>query len=65
MSEEEMCSSGGGGIGFFGLLQIAFIVLKLTHAIDWNWWLVLLPALTAVALAIVGIALLVLKEKGR
>ena len=32
-----------GGIGFFGLLQIAFIVLKLCGVIDWAWWLVLLP----------------------
>lgn len=32
-----------GGIGFFGLLSIAFIVLKLTHVIDWSWWIVLSP----------------------
>lgn len=31
------------GIGFFGLLQIAFIVLKLCKVIKWSWWLVLLP----------------------
>ena len=37
-------SSSSGGIGFLGLLTIAFIVLKLTHYIDWSWWLVLLPA---------------------
>jgi hypothetical protein len=35
-------------IGFFGLLQVAFIVLKLTSYIDWSWWLVLSPALTCV-----------------
>ena len=32
-----------GGIGFFGLLQIAFIVLKLCGVIAWSWWWVLLP----------------------
>ena len=32
-----------GGIGFAGLLTIAFIVLKLCKVIDWSWWLVLLP----------------------
>jgi hypothetical protein len=37
-----------------GLLGIAFIVLKLTHYIDWSWWWVLIPfwggfALLAVA----------------
>lgn len=31
------------GIGFFGLLTIAFVVLKLTGFINWSWWLVLLP----------------------
>lgn len=32
------------GIGFFGVLTIVFIVLKLTGHIDWSWWLVLAPA---------------------
>ena len=32
-----------GGIGFLGLLQIAFIVLKLIGKIDWSWWWVLAP----------------------
>lgn len=36
-------SSHSGGIGFIGLLTIAFIVLKLTHYIDWSWWYVLAP----------------------
>lgn len=36
-------STSSGGIGFFGLLTVAFIVLKLTHYIDWSWWWVLAP----------------------
>jgi len=32
-----------GGIGFFGLLTILFIGLKLTGYIQWSWWLVLSP----------------------
>jgi ABC-type siderophore export system fused ATPase/permease subunit len=32
-----------GGIGFFGLLGIVFITLKLTGVIAWKWWVVLLP----------------------
>ena len=36
-------SSGGKGTGFFGLLGIAFIVLKLTGYINWSWWIVLSP----------------------
>lgn len=31
------------GIGFFGLLCLIFIVLKLTKVIDWSWGWVLLP----------------------
>lgn len=32
-----------GGIGFFELLAILFIGLKLTGYIDWSWWWVLSP----------------------
>jgi hypothetical protein len=31
------------GIGFSGLLTIAFIILKLTNVITWSWWWVLAP----------------------
>ena len=31
------------GIGFSGLLAIAFIVLKLCNVISWSWWWVLAP----------------------
>lgn len=51
-----------GGIGFCGLLSIVFIILKLTHFIDWSWWWVLSPLwlpLTA-ALSII-LVILVLK----
>lgn len=38
-------NSGGvrSGIGFWGLLQLALIVLKLCKVITWSWWLVLIP----------------------
>ena len=32
-----------GGIGFFGLLTIVFITLKLMGYISWSWWWVLSP----------------------
>ena len=41
-------SSPQGGIGFFGLLTIVFIVLKLTGYIDWSWFWVLSPLLAPV-----------------
>ena len=36
-------SSSSGGIGFFGLLTILFVALKLLGFIDWSWWWVLSP----------------------
>lgn len=53
-------SSSSGGIGFAGLLTIAFIVLKLTGVITWSWWWVLSPIwisalILALILAVVGI----------
>lgn len=51
----------GGGTGFTGLLTIVFIVLKLTHVIDWSWWWVLSPIwiLVALILLILLIAFLI------
>lgn len=40
MSNQNQTSRG---IGFIGLLTIAFIVLKLTSVIAWSWWWVLSP----------------------
>lgn len=47
----------GGGIGFCGLLVIAFIVLKLINVINWSWWWVLAPIWAPIAIAIVIIVL--------
>ena len=44
------------GIGFWGALQIAFIVLKLCNVIDWSWPIVLLPAIVSAC----GIIILIL-----
>ena len=40
------------GIGVFGLLGVAFVVLKLTNYIDWSWWYVTLPFWGGIVLAI-------------
>lgn len=42
-----------GGIGFCGLLTIAFIVLKLCHVIEWSWWWVLSPIWIEIVLALI------------
>lgn len=59
MSNES--NSRSGGIGFGGLLTVLFIALKLTHVINWSWWWVLAPLWIgiAIALGIVGLALVV------
>jgi len=36
-------NSSNSGIGVFGLLGVAFVVLKLTHVIDWSWLWVTAP----------------------
>ena len=33
----ERNNTTAGGIGFCGLLAVAFIVLKLTGVINWSW----------------------------
>lgn len=65
MSNSSNGNSGktSGGIGFFGVLQLILITLKLCKVITWSWWLVLLPiwiwlGLTAILIAIIVIAAL-------
>ena len=50
MSESKGTVSGG--IGFGGLLTIAFIVLKLCGVITWKWLWVLSPLWISAGLAI-------------
>lgn len=45
-------TASASGIGFGGLLTIAFIVLKLCHVIDWSWLWVLSPLWISVGLTI-------------
>lgn len=51
-----------GGIGFVGLLAIAFIVLKLCNVITWSWAWVLSPIWISVGLAIIFCIILVICE---
>lgn len=43
MNYNNRGNSGSSGIGFVGLLQVAFIVLKLMNYINWSWLWVLSP----------------------
>jgi len=51
-------SSTHAGIGFPGLLTVAFIVLKLTRVIAWSWWWVLAPLWLGSAIGIVVVLIL-------
>ena len=37
-------------VGFLGLLQIVFIVLKVLDKISWSWWKVFIPLYIEIAL---------------
>lgn len=50
-----------GGIGFVGLLQLAFIVLKLCDVINWSWVWVLSPIWICVLLIIVIAIIIAIK----
>lgn len=53
----QVVQENSGGVGFFGLLTIVFIVLKLIGVIDWSWFWVLSPVLLPIIL-VVGIAVI-------
>lgn len=53
MSEESKSS----GLGISAVLQIVFLVLKLTGLIDWSWWLVLVPLWTDIGFCLLFIIL--------
>lgn len=47
-------------IGFFGLLAILFIGLKLTGYIAWSWFWVLSPILVPITLLILWFVLIIM-----
>lgn len=46
-------NNSAGGIGFTGILTIAFIVLKLCGAINWSWLWVLSPMWIGIVLSVI------------
>jgi hypothetical protein len=50
-------SGAGGGVGFFSLLTILFIGLKLTGYIGWSWVWVLAPTWIPLSLGVLLFAL--------
>lgn len=64
MNDNNKSSGSSGGI-FWTLLAVAFIVLKVTHLIDWPWVWVLAPIWipTAIVLAVLLVVLIVVLVK--
>ena len=60
---KENKTTVSGGIGFTGLLQVAFIVLKLIGVIKWSWLWVLSPIWISIALFVLIIIALVIFER--
>lgn len=57
---EKGKNSSSGGVGFFGLLTIVFIVLKLTDYIDWSWLWVLSPIWMCGGIILIIIAIILI-----
>ena len=43
MSRKSEGTSSNTSITFLGLLQLAFIILKVSNVINWSWWAVFIP----------------------
>lgn len=56
-------NSKSGGVGFTGLLCVAFIVLKLCRVIDWSWWWVLSPLWISLIVLILCAVVVALVER--
>ena len=60
MSEKK--TTVNGGIGFVGLLTVAFVVLKLCGVINWKWLWVLSPIWIEACIVIVIVIVAVIME---
>lgn len=56
-------------VGLAGLLFLVFLVLKLTHVIDWSWWWITaplwIPTSFVLALLVIGFPIYLLVKKVR
>ena len=51
------------GTGVLDILQIIFIVLKLTGLIDWSWWAVFIPLFISLGLVAILVIITVISRK--
>lgn len=59
--------NSSGGIGFFGMLAILFIGLKLAGFVSWSWLWVLsplwIPGIVIIAILIIALVVAVVAQK--
>jgi hypothetical protein len=53
-------SSSSSGVGFFGLMFLIFMTLKLTGYITWSWWWVTAPLWGGFAIILLIVLLVLL-----
>lgn len=58
--EENKHAATYSGISFVGVLFIVFLVLKLTHVIDWSWWWVTAPLWISAGLGLIFFVLVII-----
>ena len=66
-SKSSGSKSGSGGVGFFGLLQLILITLKLCKILEWSWGTVLIPTWIGLFVTLVALSpwiLLIITNKG-
>lgn len=53
-------------LGFFSLLTIVFIVLKLCNVINWSWWWVLAPTWIPISIvAVIVVVVLIIRRRNK
>jgi hypothetical protein len=50
-------------MNIFVALTVLFVGLKLTHYIDWSWWLISLPILAPIGLSILILIIVVIADR--
>lgn len=58
-----MTTTKSNGIGFWELLQVALIVLKLVNVVQFSWWWVMAPTWIPLIIAIVVAVALALFDR--
>ena len=56
-------SNSGGGIGFFGVIFIVLLILKLFGLISISWWWIFSPLIIGFVIGLIFLIILILISK--